>query len=102
MTKNKIVLLILIIFNYSLLYSQNSVKPKVLIITTGGTTTIKYFLDRGIERSRIIARGFGEGFIINRCTDGTHCVEEDHTLNRRAELTVEAELLEEELEDNRN
>ena len=65
-------------------------------------TTLQYFLDRGIERSRIIARGFGEGFIINRCIDGAHCVEEDHTLNRRAELTVEAELPEEELEDNRN
>ncbi len=61
-------------------------------------STLKYFTDRGIDPSRIIARGFGEAFIINRCTDGANCQEEDHSKNRRTELTVEKELPAEELE----
>lgn len=41
MTKNIIILLALFCFNYGFLYSQKSVKPKILIITTGGTIASK-------------------------------------------------------------
>jgi len=61
-------------------------------------TVLQYFLSRGIEKNRIIARGFGEGLILNRCVDGINCHEEDHSKNRRAELKIEEELPEEEFE----
>ncbi len=41
MIKNKILILIFICLNYSILQSQNSIKPKVMIITTGGTIASK-------------------------------------------------------------
>lgn len=59
--------------------------------------TVQYMVSKGVKRSKIIARGFGEAFIINRCTDGANCEEEDHSKNRRTELTVEKDLPEEEL-----
>ncbi|MDA0194067.1 MAG: OmpA family protein [Bacteroidetes bacterium] len=52
---------------------------------------LKYFLENNISSNRIIARGFGESLIINRCTDGINCHEEDHYKNRRAELKIEKE-----------
>jgi len=52
-------------------------------------TVVEYFVERGVNRDQIIARGFGEGLIINRCVDGVNCREEDHSKNRRAEIRVE-------------
>jgi outer membrane protein OmpA-like peptidoglycan-associated protein len=51
--------------------------------------TVKYIVSKGISRSRIEAKGFGEEFLVNRCSDGVECPEEDHTKNRRAELKVQ-------------
>ena len=50
---------------------------------------LQYFLDNGVDRSRIIARGFGEALILNRCVDGVHCEEVEHSTNRRAEIKIE-------------
>ncbi len=57
----------------------------------------EFYLRNGVEKKRIIARGFGEELIINRCSDGINCHEEDHSKNRRAELKIEKELVGEEL-----
>lgn len=51
--------------------------------------TVEYFLRKGIARERIVARGFGEELILNRCSDGVECTEEEHSKNRRAELKVQ-------------
>jgi len=61
-------------------------------------STLKFFRSQGINQSRIIARGFGEELIINRCTNGINCHEEDHSKNRRAEIKIEIELPKEEFE----
>ncbi|MEN8248465.1 MAG: OmpA family protein [Bacteroidota bacterium] len=48
-----------------------------------------YFLAKGIDKSRIVARGFGETLILNRCSDGVSCKEIEHSKNRRAEIKIE-------------
>ncbi len=50
---------------------------------------VQYMLQNGISRNRITARGFGEELILNRCSDGVECSEEDHSKNRRVELKVQ-------------
>lgn len=50
---------------------------------------LDYFVSNGIARSRIVARGFGEELLLNNCSEGTDCTEEEHSLNRRAELKVQ-------------
>ncbi len=57
---------------------------------------VEYFITRGVSREKIIATGFGEGLIINRCVDGVNCREEDHSKNRRADIAVSQKLPEEE------
>lgn len=51
--------------------------------------TMNYFVNQGIAKSRIEAVGFGEELILNRCSDGVICPEEEHSKNRRAELKVQ-------------
>ena len=50
---------------------------------------VEYFINQGISRDRIDARGFGEELILNTCSDGVVCNEEDHSKNRRAEVKVQ-------------
>jgi outer membrane protein OmpA-like peptidoglycan-associated protein len=51
--------------------------------------TVNYFVSKGIRKSRIEATGFGEELLLNRCSDGVECPEEDHARNRRAEIKVQ-------------
>jgi len=48
-----------------------------------------FFIANGIVRSRIEAIGFGEELLINRCSNGVECTEEEHSLNRRAEIKAQ-------------
>lgn len=41
-----------------------------------------------IDNERIKAKGYGERHLINRCSDGVQCSEEEHAKNRRTELRV--------------
>ena len=51
-------------------------------------SAVQYIIDRGIEKSRITARGYGESVPVNRCTNGVKCSEADHQLNRRTEFRI--------------
>jgi outer membrane protein OmpA-like peptidoglycan-associated protein len=51
--------------------------------------TQQYFLKNGIAASRIEMKWFGEELILNNCSDGVECPEEEHSKNRRAELKVQ-------------
>lgn len=52
---------------------------------------LKYFTSRGVDRRRVEAVGFGEALLLNQCSDGVECDEEEHSKNRRAELKVQLE-----------
>jgi len=48
-----------------------------------------YIINVGnIDEDRIIARGYGETRLLNRCSNGVNCSEAAHQLNRRTEFTV--------------
>lgn len=48
----------------------------------------EYLFKRGISRSRIEYKGYGETQLINQCADGVECSEEDHAKNRRTEIKI--------------
>lgn len=78
--------------------SRGTVEYNQALSERRAKAVVDYFVANGIKRSQIIARGFGEGLVINRCVDGVNCHEEDHSKNRRAEIAVEEKLPEEEFE----
>jgi outer membrane protein OmpA-like peptidoglycan-associated protein/tetratricopeptide (TPR) repeat protein len=47
-----------------------------------------YIVSQGIDEERISGKGYGETQLINSCTNGAKCSEEQHQLNRRTEFTV--------------
>lgn len=51
-------------------------------------SAVKYIISKGISPARIIAKGYGESQLVNKCADGINCSEEEHQLNRRTEFKV--------------
>lgn len=51
-------------------------------------SVVNYLMDRGINASRLVARGFGEARLKNRCADDVPCTEAEHAVNRRTEFRV--------------
>jgi peptidoglycan-associated lipoprotein len=49
---------------------------------------IKYIISKGIDPARLRAKGYGESQLVNKCTDGVECTEEEHQQNRRTEFKV--------------
>lgn len=49
---------------------------------------VKYMISKGIDKSRIVAKGYGENVLLNKCSDNVPCTEEEHQKNRRTEFQV--------------
>jgi outer membrane protein OmpA-like peptidoglycan-associated protein len=49
---------------------------------------VNYILNQGISSSQIIAKGFGETRLKNRCANSIICSEKEHQDNRRTELYI--------------
>ncbi len=48
----------------------------------------KYLSNQGIGDNRLLAKGFGETELLNKCSNRTDCTKEEHQLNRRTEFKV--------------
>ena len=51
-------------------------------------SVVNYLVSKGIKRNRLVAKGFGETKLVNRCANGVECTEEEHAKNRRTEFRV--------------
>ncbi|MBK8920769.1 MAG: OmpA family protein [Saprospirales bacterium] len=47
-----------------------------------------WMVAKGIVAERIVAVGYGEKFILNRCKNGVECPDEEHRFNRRTEFKI--------------
>lgn len=51
-------------------------------------SAVSYIVSNGISKERIIAKGYGETQLVNRCDDGVECSEKEHRKNRRTEFKI--------------
>ncbi len=51
--------------------------------------TLNWFVDNGIDQQRLSAKGYGESQLINQCSNGEECTEEEHQLNRRSMFIIQ-------------
>lgn len=51
--------------------------------------TLNWLVAKGIDRSRLSAKGYGENKLVNKCSDGADCTEEEHQLNRRSMFIIQ-------------
>lgn len=49
---------------------------------------VRYLESKGVNNSLLVANGFGEERLKNRCADGVSCTERDHAVNRRTEFRL--------------
>ena len=47
-----------------------------------------WITDLGIDEKRIVAKGYGEAAILNKCVNGARCTDEEHRFNRRTEFKI--------------
>jgi len=48
----------------------------------------EYLFSKGIDRSRIMSKGFGDTMPLNRCVKGVKCTEDEFRVNRRTEFKI--------------
>ncbi len=46
-------------------------------------TVVDYLVSKGIDKSRLTAKGYGETQLTNKCANGVDCSDEEHRQNRR-------------------
>ncbi|TAD95969.1 MAG: hypothetical protein EAZ97_14775 [Bacteroidetes bacterium] len=49
---------------------------------------VNYLLSRGIKKTQMMARGYGETYLLNHCENDVKCAGRDHEENRRSEYMV--------------
>lgn len=49
---------------------------------------VDYIAKKGIEKSRVFAKGYGESNLVNTCVDGVSCTEAEHQKNRRTTVKI--------------
>lgn len=56
----------------------------VILSERRAQSTMDWLIERGIDPSRLSAKGFGETQLLNECANDVECSEEKHQLNRRS------------------
>lgn len=49
---------------------------------------VAYIVSKGINRSRLVAKGYGESRLLNDCGNGVECSENQHQENRRTAIKI--------------
>ena len=51
-------------------------------------SVVDHLVSKGINKSRLVGKGYGETKLNNHCANGVQCTEEEHEVNRRVEMKV--------------
>ncbi len=51
-------------------------------------SAVNYMISKGIASSRLVPKGYGETKLLNHCSDGVECFDEEHQFNRRTEFLI--------------
>ena len=51
-------------------------------------SVVRWLNGKGIQKDRLVAKGFGENINVNNCRNNVPCSEKEHQLNRRTEFRV--------------
>jgi outer membrane protein OmpA-like peptidoglycan-associated protein len=68
--------------------SRQSFEYNLILSDKRAKSTTNWIISNGIDAMRLSAKGYGESQLINSCSDGIQCSEEEHQANRRSEFIV--------------
>ncbi|MDI1355425.1 MAG: OmpA family protein [bacterium] len=71
---------------------RSSAASNLKLSTARAQASVDYIVKRGINKARIVGKGYGEGKLLNNCAcEGSMqstCTEEEHSVNRRTEFLI--------------
>ena len=68
--------------------SRGSSEANLVLSQSRAESVVNYIVSGGIQRYRLVAKGYGETQLKNGCFDGINCSEAQHAVNRRTEFRV--------------
>jgi len=70
--------------------SRQTFKYNEVLSDRRAKSTINWLIKNGVDSSRLTGKGYGETQLVNKCSDGVKCTEEEHQQNRRSEFIITA------------
>ncbi|MBE8725522.1 OmpA family protein [Flavobacterium hungaricum] len=68
--------------------SRSSAESNQILSEKRAQSTKSWLVSKGIDESRLTAKGYGETRLVNKCADGVQCTEKQHMQNRRSEFII--------------
>jgi outer membrane protein OmpA-like peptidoglycan-associated protein len=68
--------------------SRGSDEYNLLLSKKRAKAAFDYLVSKGIDPNRMLYHGYGETRLLNNCTNGVNCTEEQHEVNRRSIVKV--------------
>jgi len=68
--------------------SRGSDEYNMLLSKKRARASFDYLVSQGIDPNRMLYHGYGETRLLNRCSNGVNCSEEEHEVNRRSIVKV--------------
>lgn len=68
--------------------SQSSSGFNMTLSNKRAQAAVDYLVLKGINRTRLKSKGYGETKLLNKCADGVECSEDEHKVNRRTEFKI--------------
>ncbi len=68
--------------------SRESKAYNVSLSQRRANATLKYLVSKGIDKTRLTAKGYGESQLVNQCKNGVRCSNAEHQKNRRSTFIV--------------
>jgi outer membrane protein OmpA-like peptidoglycan-associated protein/tetratricopeptide (TPR) repeat protein len=68
--------------------SRSSSQFNEVLSENRAQNTLEWLVNKGIDRNRLSAKGYGENRLVNECFNGVDCAEDAHQLNRRSMFMI--------------
>ncbi|BAV08691.1 Outer membrane protein OmpA [Filimonas lacunae] len=68
--------------------SRGSDQHNLVLSQNRAKSAVQYLISKGVAASRLIAAGYGETRLTNRCANGVKCTSKEHQMNRRTEVKI--------------
>lgn len=68
--------------------SRDTAAKNMVLSDKRAQSTKSWLVQKGIDESRLTAKGYGETQLVNKCADGIKCSEKEHMKNRRSEFII--------------
>lgn len=68
--------------------SRGSDAKNLILSQKRAQSCVDYLITKGVNKTTIVAKGYGESKLINKCKNDVKCTEDEHQKNRRTEIKI--------------